>query len=380
MPWTESLPQTFAELSGGMKLSDRLPELFFKVGDEDFSPVRMHYYNTLTHLFVNAFSRRIGAWCEKNNLLFTGHVLLEDNVVSQSSFVGSAMRFYEYMQSPGIDLLTEHWNIFLAAKQCVSAARQFGRSLRLSETYGCTGWDFSFAGHKALGDWQTALGINFFCPHLAWYTMEGEGKRDYPAGISRQSPWFESYHRITDYFARINLALSGGAEVRDLLVVHPIESTWGVFYEGRDSAEPEWNAAEENRLVHLTNFLLGQHLDFDFGDEEIMARHGAAEETGLRIGQAVYQAVLLPEMRTIRRSHARTADCVPPQRRNGLFPRRAAETDRRRNFRGGCGGLPEFPEGGGARTRGGTRPGGASSLHCRRRNGGGKHSLPAAPP
>ena len=99
MPWTESLPQTFAELSGGMKLSDRLPELFFKVGDEDFSPVRMHYYNTLTHLFVNAFSRRIGAWCEKNNLLFTGHVLLEDNVVSQSSFVGSAMRFYEYMQS-----------------------------------------------------------------------------------------------------------------------------------------------------------------------------------------------------------------------------------------------------------------------------------------
>lgn len=28
MPWTESLPQTFAELSGGMKLSDRLPERF----------------------------------------------------------------------------------------------------------------------------------------------------------------------------------------------------------------------------------------------------------------------------------------------------------------------------------------------------------------
>ncbi|MST97366.1 hypothetical protein FYJ85_09960 [Victivallaceae bacterium BBE-744-WT-12] len=343
MPWTESLPQTFAELSGGMKLSDRLPELFFKVGDEDFSPVRMHYYNTLTHLFVNAFSRRIGAWCEKNNLLFTGHVLLEDNVVSQSSFVGSAMRFYEYMQSPGIDLLTEHWNIFLAAKQCVSAARQFGRSLRLSETYGCTGWDFPFAGHKALGDWQTALGINFFCPHLAWYTMEGEGKRDYPAGISSQSPWFESYHRITDYFARINLALSGGAEVRDLLVVHPIESTWGVFYEGRDSAEPEWNTAEENRLVHLTNFLLGQHLDFDFGDEEIMARHGAAEEAGLRIGQAVYQAVLLPEMRTIRRStlelltaFRRNGGTVcflgaPPERTDGAISGAAAEAYR--NFR-----------------------------------------------
>lgn len=210
--------------------------------------------------------------------------------------------------------------------------------------------------------------------------MEGEGKRDYPAGISRQSPWFESYHRITDYFARINLALSGGAEVRDLLVVHPIESTWGVFYEGRDSAEPEWNAAEENRLVHLTNFLLGQHLDFDFGDEEIMARHGAAEETGLRIGQAVYQAVLLPEMRTIRRSHARTADCVPPQRRNGLFPRRAAErtdgaisgaaAEAYRNFRKEA--EHELAAALGPAVR--------HLSIAAAGTGGGKHSLPAAPP
>lgn len=91
-----------------------------------------------------------------------------------------------------------------------------------------------------------------------------------------------------------------------------------------------------------------------------MARHGAAEEARLRIGQAVYQAVLLPEMRTIRRStlelltaFRRNGGTVcflgaPPERTDGAISGAAAEAYR------------EFPEGGGARTRGGTRPGGAS--------------------
>jgi len=70
------------------------------------------------------------------------------------------------------------------------------------------GLGLPFAGHKALGDWQAALGINLRCPHLAWYTMEAEAKRDYPAAISWQSPWWQAYPKVEDYFARINAATS----------------------------------------------------------------------------------------------------------------------------------------------------------------------------
>ena len=55
--------------------------------------------------------------------------------------------------------------------------------------YGGSGWDFDLKGHKALGDWQALMGINLRCPHLSWYTMEGEAKRDYPASILHQSAW-----------------------------------------------------------------------------------------------------------------------------------------------------------------------------------------------
>jgi len=224
LPWTAGLPAAFLKRYG-YDLLPHLVELFLNVDGRPFSQARWHFHDCVTHLFVDSFGRQIGEWCRANGLQFTGHLLMEDTLSQQTAVVGSAMRFYEHMQLPGMDLLTERWRAYTTAKQVSSAARQFGRRFRLTETYGCTGWDFPFVGHKALGDWQAALGINLRCQHLAWYTMEAEAKRDYPAAISWQSPWWQEYAKVEDYFARINAATSRGAEVRDLLVIHPVEST-----------------------------------------------------------------------------------------------------------------------------------------------------------
>lgn len=297
--WTDGVPARFREMFG-YDILDHLPDLFFDVDGRMTSRVRLNYYNVLTDLFVGSFSKQIGEWCDRHNMEFTGHVLAEDNVVSQTRVVGAAMRFYEYMQSPGIDLLTEHWNIFLTAKQCVSMAHQFGRKTRLSETYGCTGWDFPFEGHKALGDWQAALGINLRCQHLAWYSMEAEAKRDYPASISYQSPWCSRYSTVENYFARLNAALSEGEEVRDLLVIHPIESTW--FGRSIKNYTGDENKQECDRLVYLSNQILKENIDFDFGDEEVMSRHASVSGDTISIAKASYKAVVIPEMRTIRKT------------------------------------------------------------------------------
>lgn len=297
--WTDAVVEETRKRYG-YDLLDHLPELFFVVDGEECSRIRLNHYEIMTDLFVKSFSKQIGEWCGKHNLMFTGHVLCEDNLVSQSVDVGSAMRFYEYMQAPGIDLLTEHWTIYDTAKQCVSMARQFGRKIRLSETYGCTGWDFPFMGHKALGDWQAALGINLRCQHLAWYSMEAEAKRDYPASISYQSPWCRHYPVVEDYYARLGAALSEGEEVRDLLVVHPIESTWfGKPISAMNDAEKE---EENNRLISLRNSLLKENIDFDYGEEEVMSRHARVEGKKLFVAMAEYKAVVLPRMRTIRTS------------------------------------------------------------------------------
>ena len=302
LPWTPRLPREFRKRYG-YDLLDHLPELFFAVGGRIISPIRWNYHDCITALFVEAFSRQIGKWCERHNLLHTGHVLAEANLLSQTLHVGSAMRFYEYMHSPGMDLLNETAREYDTAKQVSSMARQFGRRWRLSETYGCTGWQFPFAGHKALGDWQAALGVNLRCQHLSWYTMEGEAKRDYPASIFFQSPWWQSYAKVEDYFARVNVLMSRGREVRDLLVIHPIESMWNLLYIGctRQSQEKF-----DEKFWVLRDSLLGRHIDFDYGDEEVMSRHARvvrkAGQAVLKVGQAGYRVVIVPPMLTIRSS------------------------------------------------------------------------------
>ena len=91
-----------------------------------------------------------------------------------------------------------------------------------SELYGVTNWDFDFRGHKLQGDWQAALGVTVRVPHLTWTSMAGEAKRDYPASISYQSPWYKEYPLVENYFARVNTALTRGVPHVKLAVIHPV--------------------------------------------------------------------------------------------------------------------------------------------------------------
>ncbi len=304
LSWTPKLPAVFKKRYG-YDIIDHLPELFFDVDGRKVSRARWHYHDCTTHLFVDAFARQIGEWCERHKLLHTGHVLEEPRPSSQVNVVGSAMRFYEHMQAPGIDILTEPNDEFDTAKQCASVLRQTGRKWLLSELYGCTGWQFNFESHKAVGDWQAALGVNLRCQHLSWYTMAGEAKRDYPASIFYQSPWWRYYAEVEDYYARVHVLMTRGQPVRDVLVVHPIESTWVRSRVGYRQAE-DIQKLDAN-LAKLRDWLLDAQIDFDYGDEEMLSRLGkvVTSKKGpptLRVGKAAYRVAVVPPMLTIRAS------------------------------------------------------------------------------
>lgn len=300
--WTEALPDMFAA-KYGYSILDHPVEIFYRVDGVEFSRARYDYYRLLTDLFTEAFSKQIGEWCARHRLLFTGHAFFEDTLPMQTRYIGSAMRFYEYQQAPGIDLLTERWRFFDTAKQCSSMAHQFDRQWRLAECFGCTGWDFPLTGHLAIGEWLYACGINFRCQHLAFYSMAGQAKRDFPASISFQSAWSKAYREVEDHFAQLGAALSEGEEVRELLVIHPIESTWGIRTEIGFSNPDCWGRddLDESRLLsRLSKLILESNIDFDYGDEDVISRHGAVENGKFRIGRAEYSAVLIPTLRTIR--------------------------------------------------------------------------------
>ena len=296
--WTGQMPREFVKRRG-YDLRKCLPELVFPSIDSEFSKVRHDYFLTAAELFVEAFSLQIGRWCGKHKIALTGHMLCEETLKRQINSVGSCMPHYEHMQWPGIDILTDQDDELITAKQCASVADQLGRQRVLSELYGVTGWDWPLEGHKFVGDWQYATGVNFRCPHLTHFSLAGGAKRDYPASIFSHSPWWPYYGVVEDYFARLSLALTQGKPVRDVLVIHNVESGWGAcFRAGTQNLLTEL----DDGLGKLTRTLSNQHYDWDFADESLLASHGQVNTKGIKVGRLTYKLAVVPPSVTLRKT------------------------------------------------------------------------------
>jgi len=302
--WTNRLPDEFRRRRG-FDVLEYLPELFWPLAWADFSPARHAFLRTVTELYVESFTAQIGAWCQEHNIALTGHILAEQSLASQIAAEGACMPHYPHMQWPGVDNLCDQARELITAKQCSSAADQAGRERVLSEMYGCTGWDWPLEGHKFVGDWQLACGVNFRCPHLTHYSLAGGAKRDYPASIFSHSPWWPYYRTVEDYFGRLCYMLTRGRAVRDVLVLHPVESAWGVWL-SRGSGEPMEEL--EAGLTRLMYTLTGEHFDWDFGDESMLAERAKADGERLRVGEMTYRLVVVPPARTLRSSTADLLD------------------------------------------------------------------------
>jgi len=295
--WTGTFPDTYRERFGE-EVWDTLPAVLFDCTDGSHARARWRFHDHHTDRFVEAFAAQIGAWCESHGIALTGHMMFEASLEDQTRWVGEAMRSLRHFQLPGIDMLCDAVELS-TAKQAQSVSRQLGRNGVMSELYGVTNWDFPFAGHKRQGDWQAALGVTLRVPHLTWYQMGGEAKRDYPASFGEHVPWWREYALIEDHFARVAVALKSGKPRCRLAVIHPVESVWTVY--GPAASEPQRTDLEQG-FQNTLLWLLDGMVDADLVSESVLA--GLSTEgqgSGFRVGEMSYDAVVLPPMLTIRR-------------------------------------------------------------------------------
>ena len=298
MPWTDDLPQTYLA-AYGEDILDFVPELFFQLPAGQISRARYRFHDHSSERFAAGFADTIGNWCEKNNLMLTGHMLEEPTLLSQTVAVGDCMRSYRSFQLPGIDMLAERRELN-TAKQCQSAVHQYARPGMLSELYGVSNWDYTFRHHKLQGDWQAALGVSVRVPHLYWVSMRGEAKRDYPASIGHQSPWYRQYKYLEDHFARVASVLTRGNPLVKLAVVHPAESYW--LHWGPESQTSLIRDEMDGRFEQLTDWLLYNQQDFDFICESLLPDQYDPQGEGFAVGAMSYDAVVVPWLETIRTS------------------------------------------------------------------------------
>lgn len=298
MPWTDSLPDSYKAQYGEDILAS-LPEIFWELPDKKVSATRYHYHDHICQLFTEAFADTCGNWCKENNIALTGHMMEEPTLHSQCAALGEAMRSYRSFGIPGIDMLCANFE-FTTAKQAQSAVHQFGREGMLSELYGVTGWDYDFRGYKLHGDWQACLGVTVRVPHLSWVAMGGEAKRDYPASIHYQSPWYKEFSYLENHFARVNTAMTRGKPVIKVGVIHPIESFW-LHWGPNDKTKLERSCMDE-KFRSLTSWLLKGSIDFNFISESLLPSLCEKGSAPLKVGCMEYDAVIVPDCEILRAS------------------------------------------------------------------------------
>ncbi len=298
IPWTTDFTDTY-QAQYGEDIADKIPELFFDKPNGEVSVARYRYHEHSCQRFTESTAKKCGTWCEKNGIALTGHMMWEHTLEAQTRAVGEAMRAYEWFQIPGMDLLCDRIELN-TAKQVQSAVRQFGKEAMLTELYGVTNWDFDFRGHKFQGDWQAAMGATVRAPHLAWMSMKGSAKRDYPASLNYHIPWYEEYKYVEDHYARLATILSRGESVVNVGVIHPIESYW--LYFGPADTSSKIRESLEKNFANITKWLYEGMVDFDFISESMLPRQCNGVSDKLNVGKMNYSAIIVPGCKTLRRS------------------------------------------------------------------------------
>lgn len=298
MPWTDDFADTY-KAAYSQDIMEYLPEIFWDLPGGKVSLARYRYHDHIAERFSSAFADTVGSWCRDNGLALTGHMMDEPTLESQTGALGEAMRSYRSFELPGIDMLCSYKE-YTTAKQAQSASHQFGREGVLSELYGVTDWDFDFRGHKLNGDWQAALGVTVRVPHLSWVSMAGEAKRDYPASINYQSPWYKKYSCVEDHFARVNTAMTRGTPVVRVGVIHPIESFW--LHWGPNDKSGLIREELDKNFQELTKWLLFGSIDFDFICESLFPQLCPEAGAPLKVGAMKYDVIIVPGCETLRSS------------------------------------------------------------------------------
>ena len=296
LPWANDLSEVF-EKQWGYSLIENLPSLAKPVGD--FKRVRHNYYATLLELFIDRWAKPYYEYCQNNNLEFTGHYW--EHQWPGCRQVPDNMAMSAWMHRPGIDILFNQYSENVnsqfgnirSVKEIASLANQLDRHRTLCEAYGGAGWDLRFEDMKRIGDWLTVLGINTINEHLSFASIRGARKADYPQSFSYHEPWWEAYHVLVEYFARLSAAISQGEQINKVLVIEPTSTAWMYQFDPNQNRNLEKIGIEFQRFVVS---LAKQQVEFDLGCEDTIARYGSVNGASLTVGKRAYDAIVLPPL------------------------------------------------------------------------------------
>ncbi len=306
-PWSDCFLTEYRKRFG-YDVKEALPALFLQY--EGAKEYRYDYRLFCHEKFYSDFMKPIYEWCDENGVKLTGHGLEEWGLAWQMNCCGGIMPFYLYEHIPGIDYLGREIKNISGAKQLGSVCEQTGKKRALSEMFACCGWDVTPKELKRIADLQFAGGVNMICEHLYPYSERGQRKNDFPGHYSEHNPWQKEFGAFEAHYANLGAALSQGREIADTLVLHPIRSAYLDYF------DQDWDRIKDLETAYdeLVDRFAIDHIPYHFGDETILKLLGRVEGETIRVGECVYDKVVIPTSYTLDQN---TVDLLKAYLQNG---------------------------------------------------------------
>ncbi len=311
IPWDDEVPHLFEE-SFGYSLENKLPHLFFDLSGHE--QVRYDFWSMMAEMFDEGFATPIEQWCDEHSMPGAIGFRNRSGLFTQVQRGGSRMWHsagfaYEVIM-PGVEHIgglrweDEHAQRIIQWREALSLRRQIDRSGGiLASSTDVTGW--ATLWNMASAFEMTAAGAEFFTRSTSMSNLRANRRcQTQPVVIAdsfvsdRATPHSNAIARLSWMANSVN----GAAEV---LVLHPIESLKAIVAPGEASySDPD--ATTHNALVRhasaIAQSFADAHIDFDFGDEQIVERHGSTGPREFKIGRAKYSVVVLPPSVNMRSS------------------------------------------------------------------------------
>ncbi len=312
-PWVDGFPEYFYTKKG-YDLLPLLPCLVKDAGPEAVN-VRCDYWEVVCELVMEGYFDQRFNWCAQHNISSTGHMLLEEWLMTHLMFTGSLIRAAAREHIPGVDLIGPRPNLaslehtmtgvggVWVPKYISSAAHTRGRSDVMSESFAASGPTMTLEKMVATANWEYVAGVTELLPMSHQYA-----RRTIPPNAleTTHDEFYRDPTFFATYLARLRSMLSGGAHVADLGVLVPETSIWanyvparvGMPYEDYRKKNPV-AAKLDDDFSALSIELLRSQMDFDYLDDEIFV---TAEVSGgkLHLADEAYSVLVIPRSTTMR--------------------------------------------------------------------------------
>jgi PKD repeat protein len=287
------LTSTFSELHG-YDLIPYLPALWNDVGPKT-AKYRIDFYNTTAYLQGQTYYKMIGDWCADHGLNFSGHLLTEDSLVTQTAFYGDYFESAKYMGYQGIDALIRTGSTtgtdVITPKMASSTAVLYDKPHTMSE-YSVAANSWNYREMTAVANWEMVQGIDRILSF------------SFPLGLVSDA----DLKKHSEQVGRSCYMLQQGNYTSKIAVLYPIT---GIQSDYIPLNTTTWNSWKFGGYEHdvsfqaLTQALLSKQLDFIYINDENMGLVSVDNSSGKAlmhhpVSGIDFQVMIVPEMNAIR--------------------------------------------------------------------------------